>query len=90
MIFDDKTNVKKERIPRVFYGEERHIKKYRELDAKLVSLFHFKFKKKYLNDNFLESIIMQMQNKDRVLVITEEHIIVFKKKLNKVQVSGDI
>lgn len=54
--FDDKANEKKQRIPRVFYGEIRCFKVYNEIDAKLLKRLKYLEKNKFENDTFLEAI----------------------------------
>jgi hypothetical protein len=56
MFFDDKANEHKQRYPRVFYGDQRFIKKYNKEDAQIMKALFYIENKKFENDVFLDCI----------------------------------
>ncbi len=84
---DDKANEKKQRIPRVFYGNQRYFKTYNQNDAKILKVLKYVENRLFEKDTFLEAIELKdfdpyqdvLKTKTLTYVIlTYQHFIILK------------
>ena len=78
-IYDDKPNTERFRPPRVFYDEERFIKRYDKKDAKLMQRLQTIQKGAFTKIRFLEAFERVLfKKKDHSLVISYEFVILME------------
>ena len=85
--FDDKPNESREQQPRVFYGEEKFIQDYNEIDAQAVTTLQIFKKGMYANCAFLQAFIISDNPQDikagYLLILSKEAFILLSAKSQK-------
>jgi vacuolar protein sorting-associated protein 13A/C len=79
-IFDEKNNDERIRWPRPFYGGDLKITTYNSIDSFVLVYLNKIYKKDMLKNPFVDSMILNEQDRRKILVFTTQHFLLIEMK----------